>query len=205
MSNTGGALEWIAQCLGDGAAYEKLLEAAASAPPGSARLIFLPYLNGERSPVWDPFARGVFCGLTLRTRRSHLVRAVLEAALRAEQNLEIAEEILGRPVSEVRIMGGAARSGVWNAIRANVLQKPLRMVPVRETRCSGRPCSPPSQRSDEEPQDAMRRMQAAPSRPPAPIRRRERSTTPPIAHIFASTRPPYIFRESASRMTASKS
>jgi xylulokinase len=143
MSSTGRALEWCARLLGLAreeapTPYERLFRAAADVPPGSEGVIFLPYLLGERSPVWDPHARGVFAGLTLRTRGPHLVRAVLEGcAFAVRQNVEIAEEILGGSVQEMRIMGGGARSRVWNTIRADVLQKPLRLVTMRETSLLG--------------------------------------------------------------------
>jgi xylulokinase len=165
MSHTGGALEWIAQCSPSPTTLEQLFDAAAGVPSGADGLIFLPYLQGERSPVWDPHARGVFFGLSPRTRWPHMVRAVLEGcAFAVRQNVEIAEEILGRPVSEIKIMGGAARSAVWNAIRADVLQKPLRPVPMRETSLLGAAMvAAVGSGLMKTPLDAVRSMQARPA------------------------------------------
>ena len=81
MAATGAALDWFAHdLLGDAATITELVAEAAAVPPGAEGLVFLPYLAGERSPLWDPSARGAFAGLTLRHGRAHLTRAILEAA-----------------------------------------------------------------------------------------------------------------------------
>ncbi len=88
MLSAAGSLRWYRDALGDWEraqasasgrdAYDLLTEAAAEVPPGCEGLLFLPYLSGERTPYSDPDARGVFFGLTLRHRKAHLTRAVLE-------------------------------------------------------------------------------------------------------------------------------
>ena len=81
MAGTGKALDWLAaDVLGGIATLPELLTEAATAPAGAGGLVFLPYLAGERWPLHDPTARAAFVGLTLRHRRAHVVRAVLEAA-----------------------------------------------------------------------------------------------------------------------------
>src|SRR4029079_16343268 len=78
---TGAAWDgFSAAVLGGEQPLERLIEEAATVPPGADGLGFLPYLAGERSPLWDPDARGAFVGLTLAHGRAHLTRAILEAA-----------------------------------------------------------------------------------------------------------------------------
>ena len=102
--------------------YDRL---AAGVPAGSGGVVFLPYLNGERTPHWDPFARGVFFGLGLSTGKGHLVRAVMEGvAMAFRQNIETVEA-LGVRVDEVRAVGGGLRSQVWLSILADTLGKAL--------------------------------------------------------------------------------
>jgi xylulokinase len=132
---TGGALRWFRDQLGaeerrEAAArgldpFELLSQAAEASPPGANRLLFLPYLYGERSPIWDTDARGVLFGLSLATTRSDIVRAILEgAAFGLRQNVEAAEAGGHIPAS-LRCVGGGARSTVWNQIKADVLRRPV--------------------------------------------------------------------------------
>jgi xylulokinase len=121
MAATGKALEWFRDdVLGGARSTEVLVAEAAATPPGAEGLVFLPYLAGERSPIWDPRARGAFAGLTLGHARGHLVRAILEAAALSIRH--VAEPILaaGVEVREMRVCGGTARSREWNRIKADV-------------------------------------------------------------------------------------
>ena len=103
---------------------------AASSPPGSNRLLYLPYLQGERTPVWDSQARGLFIGLTVSTGRSDLARAVFEGvAFALRQVVECAES----EITEIRAVGGGTRSRLWNQIKADVLQVPLHVLTFQET------------------------------------------------------------------------
>jgi xylulokinase len=104
--------------------YDLLTAEAAKAPPGSRGLIFLPYIAGERTPIWNPRARSVFLGITLGHTRSDFLRSVLEgAALAIRHVVEILEGEHGLSIPELRIGGGAARSAVWNQIIADTLGK----------------------------------------------------------------------------------
>src|SRR5207249_1491095 len=76
----GAVTRRAADGLGLRAGGASLIAEAASLPPGADGLLFLPYLAGERSPIWDPHARGAFVGLTLGHGAPHLVRAIMEAA-----------------------------------------------------------------------------------------------------------------------------
>jgi xylulokinase len=138
MAATGRALDWFRDgIVGGGLSTEWLLEESASTPPGSDGVVFLPYLAGERSPIWDPAATGAFVGLTLAHGRGHLVRAILEASALAIRH--VAEPMLeaGVTVSAMRACGGPARSETWNQIKADVTGFPVLVPAVLETAVLG--------------------------------------------------------------------
>jgi xylulokinase len=99
--------------------------------------VFLPYLAGERSPLWDPTARGAFAGLALGHGRGHLTRAILEASAFAIRH--VAESILaaGAEVRTMRVCGGPARSETWNQIKADVTGFTVEVPAVLETAVAG--------------------------------------------------------------------
>jgi len=138
MAATGRAIDWFrTQIVAGVDSTEALLEEAAATPPGADGAIFLPYLAGERSPIWDPSARGAFVGLTLDHRRGHLTRAILEASAFAVRH--VAEPILaaGVTVEEMRVCGGPARSETWNQIKADVTGFRVAVPAVLETAVVG--------------------------------------------------------------------
>jgi xylulokinase len=118
-------------------AYSKMDTEAAASPPGAHELLFLPYMSGERSPIWNPNARGVLFGLTLSHQRHDVLRAVLEGgAYAVRHNLEVFQS-LGLTIHELRIAGGGAESPVWRQIMADVLGCPLYRVSINETATFG--------------------------------------------------------------------
>lgn len=138
----GGSLKWFKQELGyyeeemakktGRNAFDILGEEAASIKLGSEGVIFLPYMAGERSPIWDKHAKGVFFGLGYDKTRSHMVRAVMEGiAYSLQHNLKTAEEI-GVKVDVLNAMGGSANSKVWTQIKADVTGKVIK-VPSSDT------------------------------------------------------------------------
>lgn len=138
MAATGRALDWFRdEVLGGGITTERLLEEAGTTPPGADGVLFLPYLAGERSPIWDPTATGAFVGLTLAHGRGHLARAILEASALAIRH--VAEPMLaaGVTVSAMRACGGPARSETWNQIKADVTGFPVLVPAVLETAVLG--------------------------------------------------------------------
>ena len=138
MAATGRAIDWFrTEIVGGVDSTEALLEEAASTEPGADGALFLPYLAGERSPIWDPSARGAFVGLTLDHRRAHLTRAILEASALAIRH--VAEPILeaGVRVGEMRVCGGPARSETWNQIKADVTGFTVLVPEVLETAVVG--------------------------------------------------------------------
>jgi xylulokinase len=132
---TGGALRWFRDQLGaeerEEAArlgvdpFELLSRTAACSPPGANHLIFLPYMYGERSPIWDTHARGVLFGLSLATTKADIVRAVMEgAAFGLRHNIEVAAAG-GHAPQTLACVGGGVRSAVWNQIKADILQQAI--------------------------------------------------------------------------------
>jgi xylulokinase len=121
---SGASLRWLRDLLG-GDSFDALTAEAAAEPPGANGLVFLPYMMGERSPIWDSDARGVFLGLTLASGRGALVRAVLEgAAFAVRHNVEVAAAA-GIEVAELRSVGGGTQSRLWNQIKADVVGVPV--------------------------------------------------------------------------------
>lgn len=109
-----------------------LNEEAAAIAPGSDGLVFLPYMSGERSPIWDPDAKGVFYGLDFSKTKGHMVRACMEGvAFALKHNLDVAEQA-GAEAKVLRAMGGAANSRLWTQIKADVTGKPI-AVPASDT------------------------------------------------------------------------
>ena len=105
--------------------YELILAEAEKIPAGSDGLLFLPYLMGERTPVLDAKARGMWFGLTAAHTRGHLIRAILEGvAFSLRDSLEIFRE-LEIPVSEIRASGGGSRGNLWRQIQADIYGKEL--------------------------------------------------------------------------------
>jgi xylulokinase len=127
-----GSLQWYRDTLAPGESFEALVAEAASAPAGSEGLIFLPYLSGERTPYPDPLARGAFVGLTVRHRRAHLTRAVLEGvAFSMRDCLDLFAGAGLATVSQIRVAGGGAKGPLWRKIVASVLG--VELVTVNST------------------------------------------------------------------------
>jgi len=102
---------------------------AAATPPGNSRVIFTPWLHGERSPVDDRTLRAGWHNLSLRTTRGDLVRSVYEGvAFNTRWLQRYVEKFIRRPLAEVRLVGGGARSDLWCQIHADVLQRPVLQV-----------------------------------------------------------------------------
>ena len=138
----GGSLKWFKQELGTYEtiseketninAFDALVNEAKKVKEGSEGVIFLPYMAGERSPIWDKNAKGVFFGLGYDKTKGHMVRSILEGtAYSLQHNLKTAEEI-GVNVDELIAMGGAANSELWTQIKADITGKRIK-VPASDT------------------------------------------------------------------------
>ena len=109
--------------------YQLFDQIAAGAPAGSDKLIFTPWLYGERTPVDDRFVRGGFFNQSLHTTREHMIRAVFEGvAYNSRWLLKYVEQFIKRPVEAINMVGGGAKSNVWCQIHADVLNRTIRQV-----------------------------------------------------------------------------
>jgi xylulokinase len=135
LITTGGdALAWCAEALFEGAGFPGFEAAAASAPPGADGMLFLPYLLGERSPVWDERVRAGFVAVDRAHRRGHFARATVEGLGHCvRQVLELAEDVAGTRATVLRASGGGARSTLVNQVKADILQRPVETLDVTET------------------------------------------------------------------------
>ena len=128
----GGVLRWFKQELGGDLSFDELTALASEVSPGSDGVVFLPYMAGERSPIWNPDAKGVYYGLGFDKTKGHMIRAALEGvAFSLEHNLRTAAET-GVEVGELVAMGGASNSVLWTQIKADVTGKTIK-VPTSDT------------------------------------------------------------------------
>jgi len=143
--SAGLSLTWFMENLGFDEAlgtsdvdhYDLLSKEAESAEPGCRALFFMPYMMGERSPHMDPYAKGLFFGLTLSHRRAHMIRAIMEGVVYAlRDSLEIFKE-LGVKVDRIVARGGGARSTLWRQIQADIFNSEVMTVEVKEEAAFG--------------------------------------------------------------------
>lgn len=116
LLTAGGNLDWIKRVT-RAESHAGMIEAAVQAPPSN--LLYLPYLNGERSPFSDPFARGAFIGLNSSHNQVDLTRAVLEGVAFAYRHA--LDSLITTPVSRLILTGGGTRSAGWNQLIADVI------------------------------------------------------------------------------------
>lgn len=116
----GGILRWMQRELAPEMDFDQITGLADTVPIGSRGVLFLPYMAGERSPIWNPDASGVFYGLGYDKGLAHMLRAGLESvAFSLEHNLRCAREA-GVDVASLFAMGGAANSHMWTQMKADV-------------------------------------------------------------------------------------
>jgi len=121
MLSAAGSLQWLHDAVAPDTGFGDLIAEAERWEPGAEGLLFLPYLQGERTPHADADARGAFVGLSLRHDRGALVRAVLEGvAFGLRDSLDLITD-LGESPDRARASGGGARSALWLRIVASVL------------------------------------------------------------------------------------
>jgi len=137
VNNGGAVLRWARDTLfadladgleadGDGAtAYERFDQLAGDVPPGADGLLVLPYLNGERAPLWDPTLRAVVFGLSVRHGPPHVLRALLEGVAFQLATVVEAMEAVGPALTSLRGSGGFTESTHWRQIVADVLDRDL--------------------------------------------------------------------------------
>jgi len=120
MSTSGALTDWVRQICG-GKSFEELTETARKVASGSEGLLVLPYFAGERTPVSDPKARGVICGLTLSHGQGHLYRAMLEATAFGVRHLFEAMGEAGGRKKRLVAVGGGTKGGLWTRIVSNTI------------------------------------------------------------------------------------
>ncbi|MFW6409725.1 MAG: xylulokinase [Halanaerobiales bacterium] len=133
MLSAGMAFNWLRESvLNDEYNLAELNQMAASVMPGSEDLLFLPYLYGERTPHGDADARAVFFGLSGKHKQAHLVRSVMEGvSFGLKDSLRLIEE-QGVDIEQIRVIGGGAKSKVWQQILADILGYQISLLNVEE-------------------------------------------------------------------------
>lgn len=118
LATSGSITSWLQEVAG-GVPFAQLIGEASIVAAGSEGLVVLPYFAGERTPLHDPNARGLICGLTLRHGRGHLYRAVLEGtAYAVRHNLDVIEEVA--PAERIVAVGGGTAGELWLQIVSDV-------------------------------------------------------------------------------------
>src|SRR5699024_7799314 len=127
-TNNGGiALQWLKDLLEFEGTHDELLSGAEEINIGAEGLLFLPYVNGERAPLWNGRAKGNFYGLNISHKKDHFVRAVLKGiALNIYQISQSLENIAGPP-EKITVNGGLSKSKIWVQIMADIFGKEIHL------------------------------------------------------------------------------
>lgn len=135
----GGLIEWVKQCYyqNEPYPYEVMEKDAGEARLGADGLIFLPYLLGERAPVWNADARGVFFGLERIHTRKQMTRAVFESAGFIDLDMITAIEKTGMEIRRIRLSGGLSRIPLISQIKADVTGREIEVLDEFETTATG--------------------------------------------------------------------
>jgi len=129
MQTAGGARDWVWQLFADQG--HGLDDMAAQVIPGSRGLLFLPYLMGERSPHWNPLAKGTFVGLSMSHGKAEMARATLEGVA---LNLRLILDTLRVQISDIpamRLIGGGSRGSLWQQILADCFDLPIHVLALQ--------------------------------------------------------------------------
>lgn len=135
----GESLNWFknafaaGEAAGSGDVFQQFNNAVREVPEGCDGLVFLPYLNGERTPYWDSSARGVYFGIGLNTGKGHFIRAIMEGVSFALRHCVQTVESLGIRVGQIQAVGGGLKSPAWLEILGKVMNRPIRTVREPDT------------------------------------------------------------------------
>lgn len=132
----GGGLKWFKDLL-EHEAYDEIAALAQSSRPGSNGLIFLPYMVGQRSPLWNNNTRGVIFGLNPRTQKQDLTRMFMEGTAFAIRYVWDIFEQEGIEVRDIKITGGCTRMEIWPRIIADIIGKPIEISRVKDAAALG--------------------------------------------------------------------
>ncbi|MFK4998863.1 FGGY-family carbohydrate kinase [Bacillus sp. N9] len=123
-TNNGGiALQWLKDLVNYEGGYTEFITEAEKVKPGAEGMIFLPYINGERAPLWNQNATGTFYGVSITHKQEHFVRAVLEGITFNLYQIDEALERLAGKSDTIYVNGGLARSPLWLQMLADVFGK----------------------------------------------------------------------------------
>jgi xylulokinase len=136
MNSTGQSLKWFNRQFGQIedlfggklgiGVYEMFELEAQKSPAGNSGVVYTPYLAGESSPIWDENARAAFVGITSRTTRGDMIRAIMEGVCFSSfHNMKIFEE-MGSPINEFIVCGGPAKDRLWMQILADITGKTVK-------------------------------------------------------------------------------
>lgn len=135
INTSGASLKWYLTTLGKAEndyadahginVYDYLNQLALEAPAGSNGLLYFPYMLGERAPLWNSYAKGMFIGLSLDTERKHIIRSIFEGTAFAVRHVIDTIKSAGARVDCLRITGGGAKSRTWCQIKASMLGVPV--------------------------------------------------------------------------------
>jgi xylulokinase len=134
---SGGNYRWFRDQFAQGETYPALDAEAARVPPGAEGLTFLPSLMGAVAPTWNEAARGTYAGFTLAHTRGHFVRALLEGSAYAVRDITTQMQAAGIELRELRVVGGGAKSRLWNQIKADVTGLQVNVPEITETTALG--------------------------------------------------------------------
>ena len=126
MQTAGSSYAWLREQIAGGIPYEEMNSLIASSPVGAGGVVFLPYMLGERSPRWNPDARGAFIGMGLETKKSDMYRAVLEGV---SMNLDVILKVMQQSIDikDILLIGGGAKGVLWRQMLADVFGLPVKV------------------------------------------------------------------------------
>lgn len=128
MAASGSLIKWFKGELASTASLTELDQEAAEIPAGAGGIIALPYFLGEKTPIFDPQARGVFAGVMLHHTRAHLYRAILEGVCYGFQHHLTILQAAGRPIGRVCAADGGSRSNLWMQMAADITGYPIEVI-----------------------------------------------------------------------------
>ncbi len=141
ISASGSSLKWYLDTLGQPEktyakanglnVFEHLNQLASTVSPGSNGLIFFPYLYGERAPLWNSYAKGMFIGISNDTSRKEIIRSVFEGTAFALKHVAETITAAGGSINSLRITGGGSKSRTWSQIKASMLHVPVYILDER--------------------------------------------------------------------------
>jgi gluconokinase len=142
INNGGVVLKWytevfLRKTMKTSADYDALLQEITDVKPGSDGLIFIPYLLGERAPIWDSEACGVFFGIRNFHTQAHFTRAVVEGISMALYSIAAAMESSGLAIEQIHVSGGFVESEEWLQILADIFNKKICLINAEDASAIG--------------------------------------------------------------------